>query len=82
MFTPLQERSLGMMTGTPPYKQLMDDKLMSNTDYMFDGDKGGKAWQKLLSEYLGSKVPAALDTPRGRSGTTRPWSLTRRLRQS
>ena len=61
MFSPLRERSLGMMCGAPPYKQLMDDKLMSNADYMFDGNKGGKAWQKLLSGYLVSKVPAALD---------------------
>ena len=50
-----------MIAGSAPYKNIMDDELMSNTDYMHDGSKGGKAWQKLLSGYLISKVPAALD---------------------
>ena len=61
MYAPLRERSLGMISGAPPYKNIMDDKLMANTDYMYDGSKGGKAWQKLVSGYLISKVPAALD---------------------
>jgi hypothetical protein len=50
-----------MLAGAPPYKNIMDDKLMANADYMYDGISGGKAWQKLLSGYLISKVPAALD---------------------
>jgi hypothetical protein len=61
MFSPLRERSLGMIAGAAPYNNIMDDKLMANTDYMYDGTKGSKAWQKLLGGYLISKVPAALD---------------------
>ena len=39
MFTPLRERPLGMISGSAPYKNIMDDKLMANTDYMYDGNE-------------------------------------------
>ena len=42
-------------------RQLFDDKLMVQADYMYDGVKGGVAWKGKLSRYFITKVPALGD---------------------
>ncbi len=47
---------LGLLNN--PEKQLYDDKRTAQSEYKFDGYKGGVAWKSRLERYLMSKVPA------------------------
>ena len=56
---PLKVRPLGNMAGEKwEGRQLFDDKLMVQPEYMFDGVKGGVAWRGEVGRYFTTKVPA------------------------
>jgi hypothetical protein len=58
----LKVRPLGNMAGDKwEGRQLFDDKLMVQAEYMYDGVKGGVAWKGKLSRYFITKVPALGD---------------------
>ena len=57
---PLDKRPLGLLNNEKMDRPIYDDKMATQPEYRFDGQKGGVAWKSKTERYLISKCPALM----------------------